>query len=1381
MYINGELYPLVIQTGELALSSIDFTEYKSGLGDYEFVVEFFVAGDATYLLSNANQTSAITISVLATVQGLRYEKSDSTLVWTAVSDADGYALTFYDQTNTELKTIATTTNRYVLEDRNATYYRIEILATTTNPNMYETATTSVIDVLVNVEVTFANKTMTWASLPGLRYEVKYGLNLSESSGELNTNSYALTVSNFAVGTNRVQLVVKREGQAIGNGQPEIVTFTKLASVTELGYNEGVFTWASVTGAIGYDVFIDGTFIEKVSTPTYQLPSEYEGLVTIEVVAYGVAATTMESNQATGRIVDRLTITYEEETLSWEQPEGLSARVYINGELYQELGININSINLRNDSLVTSGSLDIYILFYQEGVNLLYARTSTINIQKLEDFSINNVVVDHEFITLINIDNELIYSIYFDDTFYGNFDGEPIVKSELDLFGITEVMIVVKPISDFILESNPTIFNIVVNFSITYDDGYFSWEEVPNATSYSIYFNDQLLETTSNLFIDLAQYELVANDFEVTVVVNQLNVNFIHSSSNTISLTIIDKVANLVYLNNKIQWTQNNQSTNGYQVQLFKGIAETNPISILINSGLELDITSYLQDYYLIDVKALSNNEYVFYTDLSSIRILHKFSFQRDDYGSLNWSDFNGIKMKLTVIGPLYFNVFYPNSNPFDTGSLTGLLANNQYTFSIEGEFISPTSRFIDYKSPSNTIQLQKLSPYQAFTFANNSFVWTFPQNSSSISAPFSTRFSINGSVYNLQDNQGSIAWNTIKNDYLLSGSNTISAQVTKFGAFIPSNSSQFTQSLSVLASPDIEVYLEPGTTIIYRLRASHVPNATNYLIKANFYTNASNEAPVSATQTVNLALGSEFGFSSVSGLVNYKKIRFNITSTNTSDSGKQIYVDSLEKTIDYYFDNHESFMARTIYSITETNNASMDNLKKLYLGYVSSAVLSQFGNIYTWGKDNAGQLGNATLNNIFVPKNISAISNIYTILGRTNGDYVTKLALGENHSGAITAKGLLFTWGSSSNGILGNGTTSGNLSTANRINNFLIHSPTLLDPNKFESVSNLVVTDIAFGKQHSSIVAIHPNTGNKILLTFGNNGSGRLGLGNDSNQTIPKQVIFSDNSAFGIDETITQVELGLDFSALLTSKGRIFTWGNNSTKQLGHSEGTNTVNKPVVVPNNNPLLVAGDSIKMISAGNSHLLAVTNNGYLYSLGDNTNGKLGVANPSTTPSSNSFLMVNGFGQLPFYSSMNASSKIVKAQAGGNYSFAIAEDGTIYTWGNDFYGQLGNGGSASPDQQLPIIINKFFNTSNTEITLLPNETIIDIVGGEFHLGVVTSLGRIFIWGDVRDGKSGHYPNYNLLFNSYIFQPTMIDTCYLNPLDIAETAPAKINGCNP
>lgn len=348
----------------------------------------------------------------------------------------------------------------------------------------------------------------------------------------------------------------------------------------------------------------------------------------------------------------------------------------------------------------------------------------------------------------------------------------------------------------------------------------------------------------------------------------------------------------------------------------------------------------------------------------------------------------------------------------------------------------------------------------------------------------------------------------------------------------------------------------------------------------------------------------------------------------------------------------------------DDNNKNDDNdynlgdeykFRKVVLGLYSTGAITKTGSLYMWGENLYGESEDgATLNS---NKPLKIMDNIVDV------------GLGMGHYGVITEDGELYMWGENDVGQLGDGT------------------------NKNSKTPIKVMSDVvalSLGAKHTAAI-----TADGSLYMWGYNNCGQLGTGTKDNSNVPLKIMDNvsvvslrfctsgivtntgDTYMFGqlSNETPTWIMKSKDLSigamanAAILGDGDLYTWGNNDFGQLGNG-GTD---KYITVPQK----VIGN-IDSVSAGMSYMGAITKNGNLYMWGQNLYGQLG---DGTCESRN----------LPTLIMENVKNVCVSGDFGKNYSAAITKDGKLYMWGNNTYGQLGNGTYEKSTIPKQIILNE------------------------------------------------------------------------------------------
>ncbi|MBL9145190.1 MAG: hypothetical protein JNM99_16035 [Verrucomicrobiaceae bacterium] len=346
---------------------------------------------------------------------------------------------------------------------------------------------------------------------------------------------------------------------------------------------------------------------------------------------------------------------------------------------------------------------------------------------------------------------------------------------------------------------------------------------------------------------------------------------------------------------------------------------------------------------------------------------------------------------------------------------------------------------------------------------------------------------------------------------------------------------------------------------------------------------------------------------------------------------------------------------------------------------------------FGWGYNLGGNLGDSTTTDRSTPTatNVSGVLAGKTIVSLKTSSWAF-------HCLALTSDGKVYGWGENASGQLGYGSMVPS-----------VPSPVAVDMSG--ALLGKTVVAVAAGAYHSLAL-----TSDGLLFAWGRNTNGELGNNSTSDSSLPTPV---DMTGVLAGKTIVQIAGGQSCSAVLDSNGKVYAWGANSSGQLG--DGTTTERHvPVAVDTSGVL--SGKVVSQISFGSSHSLVLTSDGMLFAWGSNLRGQLG--NGSTT-SSSSPVAVDVSGVL-------ASKTITSLAAGYTHSLALASDGTVYAWGADEYGMLGN---------AAVVVQ-----SNTAVAVdtsgvLSGKTVSAIAAGLFNSLALTSDGDLACWGFNNQGEVG------------------------------------------
>ncbi|MFY2560948.1 Ig-like domain-containing protein [Corallococcus terminator] len=335
------------------------------------------------------------------------------------------------------------------------------------------------------------------------------------------------------------------------------------------------------------------------------------------------------------------------------------------------------------------------------------------------------------------------------------------------------------------------------------------------------------------------------------------------------------------------------------------------------------------------------------------------------------------------------------------------------------------------------------------------------------------------------------------------------------------------------------------------------------------------------------------------------------------------------------------------------------------------------GRVYTWGRNNRGQLGlgaDVTTDQT-QPRAVPGLES------------ATSIAFNQNFATALAADGSVWTWGENSDGQLGLGTPP--VEGQPRTPDVTPRSAATRVPGLTGAVS------VAPGFRHT-LVLMEDGT----VRAFGNNTNGQLGDGTAVAKDYP--VVVQDLT------DVVKVLGGSMHSVALKRDGTVWVWGRNDYGNLGNGV-FDTQNHPV--PGQVPDLT---DVVDIASGRDHLLAVHADGTVSSWGLGASGQLGDGTSGTNAESATPVKVLNV----------ANARAVFAN--GNYSFARLADGSLMAWGQNFNGQLGLG-LTEATHPLP-------TASSSQVAPLSSMGM-----GATHVIAVRADGSVFAWGWNLNGSLG------------------------------------------
>ena len=354
----------------------------------------------------------------------------------------------------------------------------------------------------------------------------------------------------------------------------------------------------------------------------------------------------------------------------------------------------------------------------------------------------------------------------------------------------------------------------------------------------------------------------------------------------------------------------------------------------------------------------------------------------------------------------------------------------------------------------------------------------------------------------------------------------------------------------------------------------------------------------------------------------------------------------------------------TGYTLTDGTDIGMNLVEKSYLIDRYPELVDTFkqAGLWSWGANTNGTLGDNTT--VLIRS-----SPVQTVAGGTNWKLV---ACGSFHAAAIKTDGTLWSWGTGLR--LGDNTTTNKSSPVQTISG--------------GTNWKLVVC----GGNHTAAIKT-----DGTLWLWGTNTYGQLGDNTSTNKSSPVQTVAGGTNW-------KSVSGGSDHTAAIKTDGTLWTWGNSFRGQLGDNSTTRR-SSPVQT------VAGGTNWKLVACVGEHTAAIKTNGTLWTWGYNNFGALGD-NTSTSRSSP-------------VQTVSAGTNWKSVSGGVLYTAAIKTDGTLWTWGYNNFGQLGDNTIASRTSPVQTVV------AGTNWKLVA-------CGGE-HTAAIKTDGTLWTWGRGANGQLG------------------------------------------
>jgi len=250
-----------------------------------------------------------------------------------------------------------------------------------------------------------------------------------------------------------------------------------------------------------------------------------------------------------------------------------------------------------------------------------------------------------------------------------------------------------------------------------------------------------------------------------------------------------------------------------------------------------------------------------------------------------------------------------------------------------------------------------------------------------------------------------------------------------------------------------------------------------------------------------------------------------------------------------------------------------------------------------------------------------------------------------------------------------------------------------LEPRRVDALCHKGVVSLSYGSGPHVLAC----TKGGEVYTWGHNGYCQLGNGSTSSQVMLPALVGGSLSG----KMIVKVCCGSHHSVCLADNGEIFAWGQNSSGRIGNGTTTNQA-----TPRKISSFGGSKRVLSLSCGQTSTVVALDSGEVFGWGYNGNGQLGLG--------------NNINQLNPCRVSGITGVVVKVACGYAHTLALTDQGDLYGWGANSYGQLGTG-------------NKANSCSPTLVGSSVIGRVVDVGASHYnHISACLShVGKVFMWG--------------------------------------------------
>jgi alpha-tubulin suppressor-like RCC1 family protein len=321
---------------------------------------------------------------------------------------------------------------------------------------------------------------------------------------------------------------------------------------------------------------------------------------------------------------------------------------------------------------------------------------------------------------------------------------------------------------------------------------------------------------------------------------------------------------------------------------------------------------------------------------------------------------------------------------------------------------------------------------------------------------------------------------------------------------------------------------------------------------------------------------------------------------------------------------------------------------------------------------------------------------------------------GGTQSFALSSRGKVWGWGSNRLMELGMRKEISQVAIPARIKSLkeaMTRVPGAQNMSEDMQAVQIATSRCATGQAHTLVL----NADGEVY-TFGTSAFGAMGQGPDVRQTAPLLLRMTKSIR------IRQIAAGSRYSLLVTDDGQVYTFGENRRGQLGIGAGQKIAYEPERVEG----ALRDDPVRLVAAGDEHVIVSTESGKVYAWGANAHGQLGNGRISDSP------VPCKVEKLP------TNGPIVSMACGAQHTLVVTNNGQkVWAFGSNTEGQLGQGNRSMSEEKIRVFPALIQTLSNQ-----PNRDVVQVVAAANHSLALSKNGEVFSFGSNTFGQLG-YPS--------------------------------------